>query len=37
MSENEGCVVRCEQCNCEVGFYDADEVYHFFNVLPSTA
>ncbi len=27
--------VRCEQCNTEVGVYDKDEVYHFFNVLSS--
>ena len=37
MAESEGCIVKCEKCECEVGFYDADEVYHFFNVLPSTA
>ncbi len=27
--------VRCEQCNTEVGVYDKEEVYHFFNVLSS--
>lgn len=27
--------VRCEQCNTEVGVFDKDEVYHFFNVISS--
>ena len=27
--------VKCEQCNTEVGVFDEDEVYHFFNVLAS--
>ena len=27
--------VKCEQCNTEVGVFDKDEVYHFFNVLAS--
>ncbi len=27
--------VRCTQCNTEVGVFDKDEVYHFFNVLAS--
>ena len=27
--------VRCRQCNTEVAVYDKDEVFHFFNVLPS--
>jgi hypothetical protein len=27
--------VRCTVCSTEVGVYDADEVYHFFNVLAS--
>jgi len=25
--------VRCSVCNTEVGVYDRDEVYHFFNIL----
>jgi len=25
--------VRCSVCNTEVGVYDQDEVYHFFNIL----
>ena len=27
--------VMCTECNTEVGVYDQDEVYHFFNVLSS--
>jgi len=27
--------VRCSICNTEVAVYDADEIYHFFNVLAS--
>ena len=27
--------VKCSVCNTEVGVYDEDEVYHFFNVLAS--
>lgn len=27
--------VRCSVCNTEVAVYDADEIYHFFNVLAS--
>ena len=27
--------VMCTECNTEVGVYDRDEVYHFFNVLAS--
>ena len=27
--------VRCGSCQTEVGVYDEDEVYHFYNVLPS--
>lgn len=27
--------VRCSVCNTEVGVYDTDEIYHFFNVLAS--
>ena len=27
--------VKCEQCNTEVGVFDQNEVYHFFNVLAS--
>lgn len=29
--------VRCKLCNTDVGVVDSDEVYHFFNVLPSDA
>ena len=29
--------VVCTVCNSEVGVYDSDEVYHFFNVLASHA
>mmetsp|Transcript_25664 Transcript_25664/g.41022 ORF Transcript_25664/g.41022 Transcript_25664/m.41022 type:complete len:157 (-) Transcript_25664:563-1033(-) len=29
--------VFCETCNTLVGVRDADEVYHFFQVFPSTA
>jgi hypothetical protein len=37
--EDEECFhpVRCSVCNTEVGVYDKDEVYHFFNVLSSYA
>lgn len=28
--------VACEVCGTQVGVRDADEVYHFFNVLAST-
>ena len=27
--------VSCEECDTVVGVVDMDEVYHFFNVLPS--
>lgn len=27
--------VRCTECNTEVAVYDADQIYHFFNVLSS--
>ena len=27
--------VQCDQCKTEVGMYDKDEVYHFFNVVAS--
>merc|ERR1711865_144314 len=27
--------VRCEHCNTEVGVYDQDEIFHFFNVAPT--
>ena len=27
--------VGCAQCGTEIGVLDADEVYHFFNVIPS--
>lgn len=29
--------VVCSICNSEVGVFDSDEVYHFFNVLASYA
>ena len=29
--------VVCSVCNSDVGVYDSDEVYHFFNVLASYA
>jgi len=29
--------VMCQVCKTEVGVYDSDEVYHFFNVLSSYA
>lgn len=29
--------VRCSNCNTEVAVVDTDEVFHFFNVLPSAA
>eukprot|EP01112_Ceratiomyxa_fruticulosa_P011115 TRINITY_DN2990_c0_g1_i1.p1 TRINITY_DN2990_c0_g1~~TRINITY_DN2990_c0_g1_i1.p1 ORF type:complete len:172 (-),score=50.36 TRINITY_DN2990_c0_g1_i1:22-537(-) len=28
--------VKCKNCGVEVGVYDLDEVYHFFNVFPSS-
>ncbi|KAL5703474.1 hypothetical protein ACHQM5_028563 [Ranunculus cassubicifolius] len=34
--ENLKCVC-CEVCSTEVGVVDEDEVYHFFNVIPSEA
>ena len=36
-TEEEDCYhpVRCEICTTEVGVFDKDEVYHFFNVLAS--
>lgn len=34
-SEEQYNPVRCDQCNTEVGVYDKDEIYHFFNVLAS--
>ena len=27
--------VKCDQCSTEVAVFDKDEVYHFFNVVPS--
>ncbi|KAG8449517.1 hypothetical protein GDO86_016239 [Hymenochirus boettgeri] len=27
--------VKCNECSTEVGVYDKDEIYHFFNVLAS--
>lgn len=27
--------VMCSECNTEVGVYDSQEIYHFFNVLAS--
>ncbi|KAM3226361.1 hypothetical protein ACQJBY_058812 [Aegilops geniculata] len=38
--ENKGPVyhpVCCEICSTEVGVFDEDEVYHFFNVIPSNS
>ena len=29
--------VKCETCGTEVAVYDKDEIYHFFNVIPSHA
>jgi hypothetical protein len=29
--------VHCGTCNTQVGVYDAGEVYHFFNVVATTA
>ena len=29
--------VKCEECSTEVGVFDKDEVYHFFNVIDSPA
>eukprot|EP00658_Telonema_sp_P-2_P048471 TRINITY_DN3687_c0_g1_i3.p1 TRINITY_DN3687_c0_g1~~TRINITY_DN3687_c0_g1_i3.p1 ORF type:complete len:165 (-),score=33.78 TRINITY_DN3687_c0_g1_i3:230-724(-) len=44
LQANDACVegevyspVRCEHCNTEVGVYDQDEIFHFFNVAPTTA
>ncbi|KQK00473.1 E2F-associated phosphoprotein [Brachypodium distachyon] len=39
-AENKGAVyhpVCCEICSTEVGVSDEDEVYHFFNVIPSNS
>lgn len=27
--------VRCKECQTELGVYDHEEVYHFFNVIAS--
>lgn len=27
--------VRCDECRTEIGMYDKDEIYHFFNVVAS--
>jgi len=27
--------VKCTECDAVVGVYDAEEIYHFFNVLAS--
>ena len=27
--------VECEQCGATVGVRDSEEIYHFFNVVPS--
>ena len=27
--------VKCDQCGTEIGVFDKDEVYHFFNVMAS--
>lgn len=27
--------VKCSQCSTEVGVFDSDEVFHFFNVIES--
>jgi hypothetical protein len=29
--------VQCESCNTVVAAYDADEVYHFFNVVDESS
>ena len=29
--------VRCQDCNTEIAVMDSDEVFHFFNVLPSAS
>eukprot|EP00397_Hematodinium_sp_SG-2012_P048059 GEMP01054904.1.p1 GENE.GEMP01054904.1~~GEMP01054904.1.p1 ORF type:complete len:107 (+),score=16.60 GEMP01054904.1:1175-1495(+) len=29
--------VRCKVCNAEVAVFDKDDVYHFFNVIPSSS
>ena len=29
------CPVRCKECQTELGVYDQEEVYHFFNVIAS--
>ncbi|PKA55028.1 hypothetical protein AXF42_Ash003665 [Apostasia shenzhenica] len=37
---NNGAVFRpvcCSVCSTEVGVFDQDEIYHFFNVLPSNS
>ena len=36
-SENKYHPVRCKNCNTEVAVVDTDELFHFFNVLPSAA
>lgn len=35
--ENQYRPVRCSNCNTEVAVMDTEEVFHFFNVLPSAA
>ena len=27
--------VKCDQCGTEIGVFDKDEVYHFFNIMAS--
>ena len=29
--------VHCAECNTEIAVFDNDEVFHFYNVLPSAA
>ena len=29
--------VQCTICNTEVAVYDSNEIFHFFNVLPSAS
>jgi hypothetical protein len=29
--------VHCETCSTQVGVFDEEEVYHFFNVVATTA
>lgn len=29
--------VQCTICSTEVAVYDSDEIFHFFNVLPSAS